>query len=86
MKSSTRGADTSQVEVSNIDRFGLWVLIGGQEYFLPYDEFPWFRHATVQQILNVDLLRQGHLHWPEIDVDLCVDGLSAPERFPLIYR
>lgn len=86
IKSSTRGAGTSQVEVSNIDRFGLWILIADKEYFLPYDDFPWFRQARIEQILNVELLRQGHLHWPELDVDLCVDSLAMPDRFPLIYR
>lgn len=86
MKSSMRGASTSLVEVSNIDQFGLWVLVRDREYFLPYDDFPWFRQATVDQILNVVLLHQDHLHWPELDVDLCVESLYEPDRFPLIYR
>ena len=86
MKSSTRGADTSRIEVSNIDKFGLWILVQDKEYFLPYDEFPWFRHATIDQILSVKLLHHDHLHWPELDVDLCVDSLAEPDKFPLIYR
>ncbi|OHD26831.1 MAG: hypothetical protein A2064_03855 [Spirochaetes bacterium GWB1_66_5] len=80
------GADTSQIEVSNIDQFGLWVLVLEKEYFLPYDDFPWFRNATVGQILNVELLHQDHLYWPALDVDLCVDSLAEPGRFPLIWR
>ena len=86
MKSSTRGADTSQIEVSNIDQFGLWVLVQNKEYFLPYDDFPWFRNATVDQILKVELLHQDHLYWPALDIDLCVGSLAEPEKFPLIYR
>jgi hypothetical protein len=86
MKSSTRGADTSQVEVSNIDQFGLWVLVQNKEYFLPYEDFPWFRNATVDQILKVELLHQDHLRWPALDVDLCVDSLAEPGKFPLIFR
>jgi len=86
MKSSTRGADTSPIEVSNIDQFGLWVLVQNKEYFLPYDDFPWFRNATVDQILKVELLHQDHLYWPALDVDLCVDNLAEPGKFPLIYR
>ena len=86
MKSSTRGADTSQIEVSNIDQFGLWVLVQNKEYFLPYDDFPWFRNATVDQILKVELLHQDHLYWPALDVDLGVDSLAEPGKFPLIYR
>ena len=86
MKASTRGVNTSQVEVSNIDQFGLWVLVQSKEYFLPYDDFPWFRNATIDQILKVELLHQDHLYWPALDVDLCVDSLAEPGKFPLIYR
>jgi hypothetical protein len=86
MISSTPGADTSLVEVTNIDRFGLWVLVADKEYFLSYDEFPWFRQATVTQILNVELLHGQHLSWPDLDVDLGLESLSAPESFPLIYK
>ena len=86
MKASTRGVNTSQVEVSNIDQFGLWVLVQSKEYFLPYDDFPWFRNATIDQILKVKLLHQDHLYWPALDVDLCVDSLAEPGKFPLNYR
>ncbi|MCY3020754.1 MAG: DUF2442 domain-containing protein [Planctomycetota bacterium] len=84
--SRMRGASTSLVEVTNIDRFGFWVLVADREYFLSYDEFPWFRQATIAQILNVELLHGDHLMWPDLDVDLCLESLNAPESFPLIYR
>ena len=32
---------------------------------MSYEDFPWFRQATVGQILNVELLHRDHLHWPE---------------------
>ena len=57
MTSSTLGASISQVEVTNIDRFGFWLLVEDREYFLPYADFPWFRTATVEQILDVQLLQ-----------------------------
>lgn len=84
MKSSTLGANTSQLEVTNIDRLGFWLLVEDKEYFLPYADFPWFRNATVDQILNVELLHGDHLHWPSLDVDLELDALSQPEAFPLV--
>jgi len=84
MISSTHGAGTSLAEVTNIDRFGFWVLIEDKEYFLPYVDFPWFRGATLDQILNVQLLHGDHLHWPDLDVDLCLDSLTRPDAFPLI--
>ena len=84
MSSSTPGAPTSRAEVTNIDGFGLWVLIDDREYFLPYVDFPWFRGATLGQILNLQLLHDDHLYWPDLDVDLSLDILTRPEAFPLI--
>jgi hypothetical protein len=86
MTSLAHGANTSRVEVGNIDQHGLWLLIEDMEYFLAYESFPWFRKATVEQILNVELLHDEHLHWPDLDVDLSLDSLAQPESFPLIYR
>ena len=86
MTSSTLGASTFQVEVSNIDQHGFWLLVADKEYFLPYADFPWFRRATVDQILNVELLHEDHLHWPALDVDLSVRSLRDPDAYPLVYR
>jgi hypothetical protein len=86
MTSSQPGANTFQVEISNIDCHGLWLLIKDKEYFLPYVDFPWFRKATLDQIMHVELLHGDHLHWPDLDVDLCLESLAQPESFPLIYQ
>ena len=86
MKSSKPGANISAVEIGNVDRFGLWLLIDDKEYFLPYKDFPWFRSAKLDQIFDVELRPGGHLHWPALDVDLSLDSLKHPEAFPLIYR
>lgn len=86
MTFSTLGANTSLAEVTNIDHFGFWLLVQNKEYFLPYEDFPWFRTATVDQILNVQLLNENHLFWPTLDVDLCLDSLETPNAFPLIYK
>lgn len=86
MKSHEHGMTTSDVEVLNIDRHGLWLFVRGAEYFLPYEDFPWFREAKVADILNVELLHGDHLHWPALDVDLSLDSLDHPESYPLICR
>ena len=84
MKSSLRGAATSDVEIANIDAHGIWVHVKDKEYFLPYTEFPWFKAARVNQILEVELHHGHHLHWPSLDVDLSLDALENPERYPLV--
>lgn len=74
------------VEVTHISANGLWVIVGRKEYFLPYDAFPWFRQATVAQILDVQLIGKMHLRWPELDVDLDLHSLENLEAYPLIYK
>jgi hypothetical protein len=61
------------------------VFVGGKEYFLPYQEFPWFNNATLAQILEVTILHGHHLRWEELDVDLDLRSLQQPEAYPLVY-
>ena len=82
-KSEMPGTATSEVEVTNISRHGFWVLLDGRELFLPFDEFPWFKRATVEEILEVERPNPEHLRWPKLDIDLSVDSIEHPERYPL---
>lgn len=85
MRSSPRGRTTS-AEVSHISPFGIWVLVDGREYFLSYDDFPWFRGATVAQLHAVERHHGEHLRWPGLDVDLDLARMANPERFPMVSR
>lgn len=38
-------------EVLNISKHGFWLMIHGREYYLPFEDFPWFRNATIGEIL-----------------------------------
>ncbi len=84
MTSATRGVSTSPVEVTNISRHGFWLLLEDEELFLPFSEFPWFLDVAVGKILHVELPSSTHLYWPDLDVDLAVESIRHPERFPLI--
>jgi hypothetical protein len=77
------GASTSQVEVTNISQHGFWLLLDEDELFLPFKEFPWFKSAPVEAILRLERPQPGHLYWPDLDVDLSVDSIEHPERFPM---
>jgi hypothetical protein len=72
--------------VISLDRHGLWLLVRDEEFFLPFSQFPWFRDANVTSILNVELLHEKHLHWPDLDIDLSVDSLRNPEDYPLVWQ
>ena len=85
-KSGGRGKHTSDVEVTNVSKQGFWLLIDGQERFLAFDVFPWFRSATIDQLLHVQLAGPGHLHWPSLDLDIAVESIDHPEEYPLLSR
>jgi Protein of unknown function (DUF2442) len=84
MKSDRLGADTSQVEIANISKHGVWIFLGDQEVFARFKDFPWFESAPVSKILRVERPSPDHLFWPDLDVDLSVESLLHPERFPLL--
>jgi len=86
MNSNATGQDILEVEIQSISAFGIWLLIRGKEYFMSYEKYSWFKDAKVNQILDVTISPTGNLHWPKLDVDLSIDILEAPERFPLIAK
>jgi len=86
MSSEPLGIGTSTVEVTNISAFGVWLLAGERELFMPYAKFPWFKDVPVAKILNVQEPSPGHFYWPDLDVDLGVESIEHPERFPLESR
>ena len=86
MKSLERGVSTSRVEVTSVSAHGLWLFVRGKEYFLPYEEFPWFQHARLAEIHHVQLVHGRFLRWEDLDVELALASLEHPERYPLKYR
>ena len=84
MKSVRLGQRTSRVEVTNVSSHGLWILIDGQEKFMEFKSFPWFLDVPIGALLDVELQGPGHLYWRQLDVDIAVDSIDHPERFPLV--
>jgi len=86
MKSVRPGRNTSPVEVTNVSPHGFWLLLQERELFVPFLEFPWFRDASIRAIANVTLPSPHHLHWPDLDIDLAVESLTHPEKYPLVSQ
>ncbi|MFN0304006.1 MAG: DUF2442 domain-containing protein [Burkholderiales bacterium] len=80
------GTSTSVAEVTNVSPHGFWILLDEEELLVPFDQFPWFRQATIEQISDVEWPTVDHLYWPRLDVDLSVESIRHPENFPLIAR
>ena len=86
MSSLLHGVNTSEIEVTHISSHGIWLLAHEKELFMPYDEFPWFKDQPAKSITRVVEQAPGHFYWPDIDVDLTVESIEHPERFPLRAR
>ena len=80
------GTSTFPVEVTNVSRHGLWLLVGDEELFLPFEHFPWFRDVSIEKISVVERPTADHLYWPLLDVDLSVESIRTPNAFPLVAR
>lgn len=80
------GTDTSVPELTHVSRFGLWLLLDDEEVFLPFELFPWFRRATIEQLSVIERPTSDHLYWPLLDVDLAVQSIRKPSDFPLVAK
>lgn len=87
---SARGAVTRNkcvrlpAEVESISANGFWIFLGDREVFLVFEHFPWFRDAPVATILSVERPSQNHLYWPLLDIDISIESIDSPGRFPLV--
>ena len=84
MKYKPLGKNTLKAEVTNVSPHGFWLLLGTEEKFVAFSDFPWFRDASIREITDVEWVSGDHLYWPSMDVDLAVESLEHPERFPLV--
>jgi hypothetical protein len=85
MKSVKTGRNIFKIEVTNISPHGIWLYYQSKEYFMPFDEYPWFKNQKVEDIFNVKIYHENHLHWPSLDIDIELKSLIEPERYPLKY-
>jgi len=83
---SLKNGKTISASVENITPFGIWILVKNKEYFLDYQNYPFFRKQTLKDIQSVKLLHGFHLYWPNLDVDLEIDNLENPAKYPLTSK
>ena len=69
-----------------INAHGILLFVGGKEYYLSYDRFCLFRNAKVSDVLDVTMPDEDSLCWDAIDVDLEIDSIIHPERYPITFR
>ncbi len=77
--------DTS-ASVLMINDKGIMISVMGQDYFLSYNRIPWMRDATISDVLNIKMCGKHAVEWPKLDIDLEIDSLKHPERYPLLMK
>jgi Protein of unknown function (DUF2442) len=73
------------IQVTNIEQDGFWLLTPEGEYFVAFADYPDFTQAAVAQIHNFRGSVEG-CHWPDLDIDIEMDALKHPERFPRMFK
>ena len=76
----------TSVSVLMINAQGIMIRVGGQDFFLSYNRIPWMREASIKDVLNVKMCGTEAVEWPNLNVDLEIDSLRYPERYPLIIK
>ena len=79
------GIPTS-ASVLMINAQGIMLSVLGHDYFLSYNRIPWMQDAPIRSVLNVQMSGSEAIEWPDLDVDLEIDSLRHPERFPLVIK
>lgn len=86
MISSKHGTDTLEYEITNIERFGIWLLADDREYYIKFEDYPAFKKASIDQILNIKRISPTQFSWPDIDEDIELEALEHPEKYILRYE
>ena len=71
-----------QAEVTTISAHAFWLLLGTEALAVPFNQFPGFKNATVEQITCVEQPTANHLYY----VDLAAESLRRPQAIPLVSR
>ena len=80
------GTVTSVAEVTHVSKHGFWLFLNGEELLVPFEQFPWFKKATIEQLSDVQWPTPNHLYWPQLDADLSVESIRDPSAFPLMSK
>jgi hypothetical protein len=65
---------------------GIFISVYGNDYFLSYNRVPWFRDAKLSDIFSVTMMGDDAIRWESLNVDLEIESLIHPEKFPLVMK
>ena len=84
-KSTSLNSIFTQAQITGIEKDGFWLLTEEGEFFVSFKCYPAFQKAKVEQIFYFEH-DHGAFYWPDLDIDIELDALKYPERYPLIFH
>lgn len=76
----------SSVSVLMINAQGIMLSVLGNDFFISYNRIPWLKDARISDVLNVRMAGHSAIEWESLGVDLEIESLKHPERYPLIMK
>lgn len=76
----------TSVSVLMINAQGIMLSVKGNDFFISYNRVPWLRDARISDVLNVRMCGHSAIEWEALGVDLEIESLKHPERYPLIMK
>ena len=76
----------TSVSVLMINAQGIMLSVQGNDYFISYNWMPWLKDARISDVLNVRISGRSAIEWTSLDIDLEIESLKHPERYPLIMK
>jgi len=83
---SKQNTKHTSVSVRSIMPDGIFLTVFDNDYYLSYNRLPWFRNAKISDIFNVAMMGDDAIRWDTLDIDLEIDSLKYPERYPLVMK
>ena len=79
-------SSNTSANVLMINDKGLMLSVLGQDYFISFNRLPWMKDAAIRDVLDVQMCVDDAIEWPKLDIDLEIDSLKHPERYPLVMK
>ena len=83
---SKQNTKRTSVSVRSIMHDGIFLTVFDNDYYLSYNRLPWFKNAKISDIFHVEMMGDDAIRWDALDVDLEIDSLKYPERYPLVMK
>ena len=81
-----KNTENISAKVLSINSDGIYLSVGDKDYFISYNRVPWFQNAKVCEVMNVSMMGRMGIRWEDLDVDLEIDSLTNPEKYPLVIK